>query len=115
MARDDIVSTEKRPDEMRLAEAEIRSLREDVFALREALERLQFDKQRDIQSAVADAAREIAELKDTIRAMREAMVAEQRAHEARLEAAKRAGQDERRDLQQMIVVLRETLEKSDGR
>jgi predicted nucleic acid-binding Zn-ribbon protein len=90
---------------------ELTHLRATIGALREQVEKLQFEKQRAVEEAVAHSADEIDQLKKMVLALRDQLENERARHEEELQTIRLRARDESGHLQGMVVALRERLEQ----
>jgi small-conductance mechanosensitive channel len=78
------------------------------------MEQLQFDKQRCLQQAAADACDEIHQLKAAIRGLREEMENAAIRHREEIQELKLAAREEQNHFRETIAALRAQLEKQDA-
>jgi hypothetical protein len=100
-------------DDLGLARAEVRQLRETVDELRAALEAAAVGRNAAVQNALAQSADEVARLKESVAAMRTALETTRREAADEREAIERAFRAEREQLHEIIGALRSRLEASD--
>ena len=94
---------------------ENRHLKDTINALREAMEKMQIDKEDSIQKAVVDVNNEIIQLKSTIIALRETLEKEQISFKEKIQEIERRTRDDVEQYQQTIVTLRHQLEEYHAR
>ncbi len=95
--------------------AENRQLKETIVALRDKLESMGFEKEQDVQQAVAAANDEIAQLKATVTALRDKLERSTFTFEDSMQERERVSRDECNQLQQTIVALRQRIEDHDAK
>jgi hypothetical protein len=89
---------------------ELKNMRETIAALRDALEALHGERDRQVQEAVARGKVENNDLQAAIQAMREQLELEMLAERERFSIARRGYEDELAQLRKTVVALREALE-----
>jgi len=100
-------------DDLGLARAEVRQLRETVEQLRTELEAAAVERNGAVHDALAQSADEVARLKESVAAMRAALETTRQDAADEREAHERAFRAEREQLHEIIRALRSRLEVSD--
>jgi hypothetical protein len=79
------------------------------------MERMQYDKQRSVQEAVAVANGETVQLQGMIQALRDEMVAREIRHGEEMQKLRQSARETEQQMKGTIVALREQWEKQNGR
>jgi hypothetical protein len=74
------------------------------------MEKMGYEKQQAVQSAVAHSADEIDQLKKTVQALRDELENERARHSEERQAIRLQARDETKHLQDMVVALRDQVE-----
>jgi seryl-tRNA synthetase len=91
---------------------ELVQLRETIVAMREEMERINFEKQRGVQEAVSASNVDNQQLRSTVQALREEMEHMKRRFEEELQAVRTTEREEQKQLHEVILTLREQLERA---
>ena len=91
-------------------DVEMRHLKNTIAALRDKMESVHFQKDEEVQKAVALSNDEIIQLKDTVSALREQLETLKYDDEERIQAIERNARDEIAHLHDTITTLRTKLE-----